>query len=69
MSNSAVPTQAAVFQLELHPGAEVDALAVAAPPLGLDVDDHHALETLAQETHAPIDLVQPLLAVGVFGVL
>ena len=55
--------------LELHPRAEIDALAVASPPLGLDVDDHHSFESLAQETHAAIDFVQPLLAVGVLGIL
>ena len=55
--------------LEPHPCAEVDALAVAAPALGVDVDDHHAFEPLTQETHASVDLVQPFLAVSVLGVL
>ena len=32
------------------------------------VDDGHAVEPLAQEAHAPIDLAQALLAVGVLGV-
>jgi hypothetical protein len=33
------------------------------------IDDRHALEPLAQKAHAPVDFVQALLAVGVFGVL
>ena len=33
------------------------------------IDDHRALEDLAQEAHAPIDLTQALLAVDVLGVL
>ena len=32
------------------------------------IDDGHALETLAQKAHPPIDFVQAFLAVGVFGI-
>ena len=33
------------------------------------VDHGHAVEPFAQEAHAPVDLAQALLAVGVFGIL
>src|SRR5262249_52307005 len=37
--------------------------------VGRAVDDDHAVETLAQEPHARVDLAQLFLAVDVFGVL
>ena len=33
------------------------------------IDDDHAVEALTQEAHAAVDLTQPALAIGVFGVL
>src|SRR6202035_3215628 len=58
--------------LELHPRAEIHSLGVpagfAAARKGSRVDDGHALEAFAQEANAPIDLVQALLSIGVFGI-
>src|SRR5688500_614629 len=50
---------------ELHPGAEENAVRIVLR----SVDHHDAVQPLAQEPHAPVDLPQLLLAVDVFGVL
>jgi hypothetical protein len=59
---------------EVYPGTEVNALWIASGRSGLSgnrvrLDDGHAFEALAQKADAPIDFVEPFLAVRVFGVL
>src|SRR5579864_1828152 len=55
----------AVLRLEQHPGAEEHARRIAR---GL-IDHHHSIETPPQVAHPPVDLAQPALAIGVFGIL
>src|SRR6185503_14857122 len=55
----------AIEILERHPGAEKNAFGIR----GWFVDDRHAVEAFAQEAHPPVDLAQPPLPVGVFGIL
>jgi hypothetical protein len=55
----------AIVVLERDPGAEENPTLIG----GRFFDHRHAIETLAQEAHAPIDLAQPLFSVRVFGIL
>src|SRR5450631_976044 len=65
-----IPAQGARGMLELNPGAEVDPVVIPACAAGrrAGIDDEHPLETFAEEPDAPVDFVQTLLAVGVFGI-
>ncbi len=55
---------------ELNPGAEIHPVGIPACAAGRGhrIDDDHPLETFAQEPDAPVDFMQALLSVGVFGV-
>ena len=72
MSNSSGPTmryhRKAPAAFDLHPCAEEDAPGIAPAGIRTGIDDGHAFEPLAQKAHSAIDLVQALLAVGVFGI-
>src|SRR5690606_5807189 len=64
-ADDAVAVQVALLVFQLEPGAEVNSALVA----GQLVHDDHAIQALAEIAYPPVDLAQPLLAVGVFGVL
>ena len=59
---------AVAIALDLHPGAEIHALRIAAAAIGCVIDDGHPLEAFAQKAHPAIDFVQAFFAVGVFGI-
>ncbi len=63
-----MPSRSAVA-LDLHPGAEVNPVGIAPAGRCQGIDDGHAFEALAQKPHPPVDFVQALLAIGVFGIL
>ncbi len=63
-AHDAVNGLLAIGIFESHPGAEKYAPAIA----GRLVDHGHSVEAFSQETHAPVDLAQATLPVGVFGI-
>jgi hypothetical protein len=63
-TDDAVPRLYACLVLDGDPRAEEHAARVGRRL----VDDHHALEPLAQEAHPTVDLAKPFFPVGVVGV-
>ncbi len=65
-TDQAVAVLLAALVFERHPGTEEDAVGIGHLA---GAHDAHLVEALAQKSHAPIDLAQPLLAIDVLGVL
>jgi hypothetical protein len=63
--HDAVAREHALVVLHRHPRAEEHTARVRWRPL----DDDHSVQPLAQESHAPVDLAEPALAVDIFRVL